>query len=490
MSPPLRLSSSVSTLLTHWWMSLFGTIADVWMMRTPGQSVVEVGMVTHTTTTTSSNTKVRLCFRNYTQKKLLLCWMDSEGTPHHFYNLPDCQKNILASSSSGIEKEEAPISEHDHIEHSTLGHAFAIYEYEGGPEEITTSSSSSSLPPSILLEPTTRLVGGYRPTHAGVCNGSGDKQFPCHLIALHTAASADNDDTSAATSHNCFPMMSTYCKRQLLRGCSSASSSQADSSLNLFISSKIVYLDPTPIDTTSHKEYRQYFIADWPVFCTPTDYNSLTRFQLRALEQDLEILQNCLPHHAVKALKFNTPLYINKYFRYGPKLCPQRASGMCFHPHTDWLIQNGLHRQKVECVELYNLQEYMEERKGLWQPGGLLLHEFSHAYHYKMLPKGYSNDSVKQCYQQAMKEKLYDAVEYHKLDGSKHAKKTRAYACTDPMEYFAELSVAFLGGKDESVEFNKWFPFNRAQLKKHDPRAYKMLQRVWKMENDNNNMKD
>jgi hypothetical protein len=110
----------------------------------------------------------------------------------------------------------------------------------------------------------------------------------------------------------------------------------------------------------------------------------------------------------------------------------------------------------------------------------LLLHEFSHAYHYKMLPQGYDNPTVKQCYDQAMRDKLYELVDYHKADGTKQSKPARAYACTDQMEYFAELSVAFLGGKDASVEFNKWFPFNCVQLKQHDPRAYEMLQKVWK----------
>jgi len=45
------------------------------------------------------------------------------------------------------------------------------------------------------------------------------------------------------------------------------------------------------------------------------------------------------------------------------------------------------------------------------------------------------------------------------------------------MEYFAELSVAFLGGidKDKDLELNKWYPFHRNQIKKHDPRAYKTL---------------
>ncbi len=83
-----------------------------------------------------------------------------------------------------------------------------------------------------------------------------------------------------------------------------------------------------------------------------------------------------------------------------------------------------------------------------------------------------------------MKEGLYDEVKVHTLDGG--TEERRAYACTDPMEYFAELSVAFLGGtgKDEDLEFNKWFPFNRKQVKAHDPRAYRMLKKMWLLQAD------
>ena len=83
-----------------------------------------------------------------------------------------------------------------------------------------------------------------------------------------------------------------------------------------------------------------------------------------------------------------------------------------------------------------------------------------------------------------MKERLYDKVCVHTLDGK--TEERRAYACTDAMEYFAELSVAFLGGTgdDEDLEFNKWFPFNRKQLKAHDPRAYRMLKKMWLLQTD------
>ncbi|GKY92549.1 hypothetical protein MPSEU_000225200 [Mayamaea pseudoterrestris] len=458
-------------------------LADVWMNLSPGQSALDVGVITNNDL---HDEKVRLCFRNYTDRNLLLCWMDDEGTPHHFYKLKICRVD-----------EDAPVTENDHLEQSFCGHAFGLYEYDEDNVQ-DDDEETARMPPSVLLEPNTRLIGGYRPlrskqmTVTRLRRGTKqdeshnddeedddeqdkEKRFPCHLICIETAQ-------ETITCRPCKMLRGSSPIRAVAMQNRQAADASIESTLDISISSKLVYLDPTPIDTTIQKLYCQYLIANWPVFMTQADYKSLTKGQKLALETDLSILQECLPEHASKALRCNTPLYVNKSLKYGPALCPQKASGMCFHPGIEWLAENGLHRQKVECVEMYSLAEYLKERNGFWQPGGLLLHEYSHAYHYKMLTDGYDNATVKECYDQAMRDKLYDAVHYHKMDGTKHSKPTRAYACTDQMEYFAELSVAFLGGLDDAVEFNKWFPFNRSQLKQHDPRAFAMLKKVWKMD--------
>ena len=74
-----------------------------------------------------------------------------------------------------------------------------------------------------------------------------------------------------------------------------------------------------------------------------------------------------------------------------------------------------------------------------------------------------------QAYEDAMRLNLYDAVSVHGsqgLDGP-----IKAYACTNRMEYFAELSVAYHYHVDDLFEYNKWFPFNRCQLRSHDDEA-------------------
>ena len=51
----------------------------------------------------------------------------------------------------------------------------------------------------------------------------------------------------------------------------------------------------------------------------------------------------------------------------------------------------------------------------------------------------------------------------------------KAYAATNQEEYFAELTEAYFGHND-------WFPHNREELRKYDPRGFKMIEEVWSAE--------
>jgi len=120
------------------------------------------------------------------------------------------------------------------------------------------------------------------------------------------------------------------------------------------------------------------------------------------------------------------------------------------------------------------------------------------------VPDGFDNKEIIECYNSAMKNKLYDCVPYHTLEKEGYS-EARAYACTNACEYFAELSVAFLSNvceddcdscdeksanairrgksadmdRSNDIEFNKWFPFNKKQLEEFDPKAFRCLQRMW-----------
>lgn len=227
----------------------------------------------------------------------------------------------------------------------------------------------------------------------------------------------------------------------------------------------------------------------------------------RNLERDLIEASRLLPPHALRGLrdepKKPCAVYVNRTISWGPSHAPVRGRGCCYHPGKDWLIENGLSSSKHMCVEVNDGPGYRKSCD-LWEPGGLMLHELSHAYHHRMIPDGYENAEIVKCYERAVEEGLYDSVPYHSSATAELVETTttnatttrrfvverttsiarRGYAATNPMEYFAELSVAFLGGLDGSVEFNKWYPFNRKQLREHDPRAHDLLARLWKVDVD------
>jgi Mlc titration factor MtfA (ptsG expression regulator) len=48
----------------------------------------------------------------------------------------------------------------------------------------------------------------------------------------------------------------------------------------------------------------------------------------------------------------------------------------------------------------------------------------------------------------------------------------RAYAMTDPMEYFAETTEAYFTRND-------FFPFTRDELRQHDPEMLALLEKLW-----------
>jgi hypothetical protein len=83
-----------------------------------------------------------------------------------------------------------------------------------------------------------------------------------------------------------------------------------------------------------------------------------------------------------------------------------------------------------------------------------ILHEFAHAYHYSAL--GPDHSKVNRIFSAAKDSRLYIGT----------------YASTNSSEYFAELSVAYLGRKRD-------FPHSRLELKDYDPRGFMLMREVW-----------
>lgn len=441
--------------------------------------------------TEPSMKKIRVCFRNLTSEPLTLCWMSYSGEPYHFYRLEPVAKCDRSNPSVG------------HIETTSLGHAFLVakrtsnHEKKKNNEDDEVEELLSSPPPKRLGDCLTfcgtkrrhydnndindndigdstqkvsnsdgrcvthkEVLGGYRPARVSLETGD-DAEYQIHVVTI----TRHRDQQGFLRGRGRWRYSFEVCEEML---------------------------DRSPIDT-SNKVYRCIELGGWPVRCEEClwnengDSSKSSQKQLQE-EEKLKVLiaehlaaaVRHLPPAARKALRENTPIYINRSQKFGPKVAPVEGRDMCFHPDKSWLTENGMSPKKAGCVEIYRVGNYSRDCH-LWGPGGVLLHELSHAYHHKCLEGGYDNVEVKECYDNAMKKGLYDKVKVHNLKGTDICK---AYACTDPMEYFAELSAAFLGGLDEKQEYNKWFPFNRKQIKEHDPKAYDMLKRMWGVEED------
>lgn len=134
-----------------------------------------------------------------------------------------------------------------------------------------------------------------------------------------------------------------------------------------------------------------------------------------------------------------------------------------FHVSAGWLQANGYNPDKVGAVEIGNAVNFVQWSRTA-QPS-MVLHELAHAYEHRVLGAGH--EGIAAAYENAMDQKLYDSVK-HVLGGTQ-----RAYAATNPKEYFAELTEAYLGKND-------FYPFTRAELERHDPKGFRLMQSVWK----------
>ncbi|MFN9717963.1 MAG: zinc-dependent peptidase [Planctomycetota bacterium] len=142
--------------------------------------------------------------------------------------------------------------------------------------------------------------------------------------------------------------------------------------------------------------------------------------------------------------------------------------GAEYHPSEDWLKENKRNPKMAKSVEFSNIRIFEQETRRM---PNFALHELAHAYHDRFLRDGYENSDVKAAFENAKNEQSYENVEQRHGDG--RSSNGEAYAMTNPMEYFAECSESFFSTND-------FYPFNREELREHDPIMYQMLQTLWK----------
>ncbi len=186
----------------------------------------------------------------------------------------------------------------------------------------------------------------------------------------------------------------------------------------------------------------------------------LTEQAVELLDRQLEEITRVVPEQAVAELK-KVPLYFNPQY-------PQKRPSAEFHPSADWLRENGRDPGMAEGVEFTNIRIFQEETNRM---PNFALHELAHAYHFRVLEGGFDQAEVKVAFERAQAAGNYEEVERH-LGNGRPTTVERAYALTNPMEYFAECTEAYFATND-------FFPFNQDELQQHDPEMCELLGKLW-----------
>jgi hypothetical protein len=180
---------------------------------------------------------------------------------------------------------------------------------------------------------------------------------------------------------------------------------------------------------------------------------------LELLQAQLQEIIRVVPKAAVTELQ-KVPLYFSPEY---PGIAPRAE----FHPGADWLADNGRDPVMAKGVEFTNIRVFEADTRRM---PNFALHELAHAYHDRVLPGGYDHPLIKAAYDQAKASGKYDRVERQDSEGRK--RMDRAYALTNPAEYFAEATEAFFSHND-------FFPYTSEELKKHDPVMHELLGKLW-----------
>ena len=185
-----------------------------------------------------------------------------------------------------------------------------------------------------------------------------------------------------------------------------------------------------------------------------------TEHALLLLKKMLDEIIRVVPAPAVAELQ-KVPLYFSPPY-------PGKRGGAEFHPDAGWLRENGRDPVMAKGVEFSGIADFEQEMKRM---PNFALHELAHAYHYRVVRGGFDNAAIKAAYEHAKASGKYDKVERWHGNGAPNTFE-RAYAMTNPMEYFAENTEAFFSRND-------FFPFTRDELKQTDPEMFELLERLW-----------
>ena len=188
---------------------------------------------------------------------------------------------------------------------------------------------------------------------------------------------------------------------------------------------------------------------------------ALARKAVDRLARNINRALRLLPEHAPFGLR-NTRYYL----MHGPKAPGGgKDNGLEYIHPLNASARQDLDPRWGDSIVVYSAENY-DRISDLWALKAVI-HELAHAYHLHDWPE--DQPEILHPYQAAMKRGLYHKVE--DLDGKV---LDAAYATTNPLEYFAELTCMYFSGCN-------YRPFDRSDLKRYDPDGYAMVERFWRV---------
>jgi hypothetical protein len=136
---------------------------------------------------------------------------------------------------------------------------------------------------------------------------------------------------------------------------------------------------------------------------------------------------------------------------------------MQYHPSRQWLIDHGHDPRLARKVHIPQARALWSREQMLKHPA-VILHELAHAYHDQVL--GFENREVIAAFERAKEAGIYQDVLLYT------GKTVRHYGLTNHKEYFAEGTEAYFYRND-------FYPFVRAELKRHDAPLHDLLKQLW-----------
>ena len=140
-----------------------------------------------------------------------------------------------------------------------------------------------------------------------------------------------------------------------------------------------------------------------------------------------------------------------------------RLKAMQYHPSRQWLIDHRHDPRLTRKVHITQARELLSREQMLKHPA-VILHELAHGFHDQVL--GFDHPEIIAAFDRAKEAGIYKEVLLYT------GKTVRHYGLTNHKEYFAEGTEAYFYRND-------FYPFVRAELKRHDSQFHDLLQSIW-----------